>query len=106
MAVPDRQAEVVDFRTARDEKRERECKYQLRGMGLPMRGMGLEESFLVKLEVMEWDLEHWSRKARTAQYLNGRMLAILREANARHAASEALLADALAELERLRALLK
>jgi hypothetical protein len=102
MAEP---AQVIDWRTARDERRQREYRNELQRMGLPMRGMELEQSVLLKMETMQWDLAHWHEKARTAAFLNTRMLTLLRLSNERLRASELLLKHAEAEIERLRALL-
>lgn len=99
MAAP-HTAEVVDFRTLRRDKRERDCKNELR-----KRGIHTRELVLMKLEVMERDLAHWHRRWQTAQFLNERMLIYLRLANERFAASETLLRIAEAEVERLRKLL-
>ena len=94
-------AEVFDWREERDALRERERKAQLRAMGA-----GTREAALLKIEAMVCGLDHWHRKCMTARYLNGRLLAILAEANRRHAQTQALLAESLRETERLRELVK
>ena len=93
-------ATVVDFREKRREQREREFRQELRNRGLHTR-----ELVLLHLEAVERDLEHWQRRAQTARFIMGRMFEFLRMAGEREAQSRRLLADALAELERVRGLI-
>ena len=79
---------------------------ELREMRLARRmrelGIGTREAALAAREAAMESAAHWHRKCMTARYLTERLLALLAEANRQRDHSEALLADAQAELARIR----